>query len=1108
MRERRVAFLPSASREPSRRGILRLANRDARPAIVRITAHDDTGRPFGPARVSLAPSHTLELTSSDLEGGNPIKGLHRGIGTGQGDWRLVVQSSAKLDALAYVETIEGLRTPLGDIGQSPEGLRHVPLFPAADAEAPGLLRLSNPGEEAATATIRARDDTGHTTEVRATLPPNTAFWLTASDLESGTGVTGALGNGTGAWRLTIHSQTAGTGPSAKGILRDEHAAKAHNPIQAFAFSMPPGGELSSLVASEHLRSPSRRLPLTEDVPPATAAQRRASSAPNHIHAALLPAVGQATEGLLRVASQSPRPGMVTLHLNGDGWPREPIVLGLDANAAVTLSTADLGFGNPSKGLPQGFGAMRGDIRLTVQSKLDLNVLAYVRGPEGEIAAMQDAVPRADAANRHVLAMFPAGSGDAEGRLLLSNRSNTPATLQVKGIDDEGRASQPASLTLPANATRTLTSAQLAWGAPELDGWLGAGRSNWRLNVWSNGPLEATALLVSSSGGVSNISASSSSISATGQSPRPIGDLNGDGMDDVLLRHVDGRWMYYPMDGRTPIESERGTAALERSAHWRLAGIGDMDGDGKDDILLRHTNGEWKGYLMDGRTVLDSGTIAGLPTDPAWNVAGVGDLGADGKADVVLRHPEGQWLHAPLDGLAVAPSAAVEPNLTKSTKWSVAGIADLNGDGRDDILLRHEDGRWHYYPMNGSLAGSGRGSVTGVTHSLDWNLAGLGDLDGDGKDDVLLRHIEGRWTFYPMNGRNVADGRGGVPLTPNTAWTMAGLGDLNGDGNADALLRHDDGRWTYYPLDGRTVLAGRGTARITANPDWSTSGPDPEPDEATKDDDPSDETAEDVFASSVSHVVQSQCATCHVSGGVSGNTRLVFVAGGGATANLEVFETFLAEVEGGGELILNKVQGVDHGGGIQLASGTDGFASLERFLGLLTDGPGGPSITPATLFAGVKMESARSTLRRAAIVFAGRIPTAAEYAVHRDGRDREPAQGHPRTDDRAGVPRVPDPGRQRPAADRREAGRHSARRRQGVLRGVHQPALRSNGKRAEPSGSRDGLRCGPRPVGADRPCGKERPALHRHPDRRLHHGESHGSEGLRRRHKVRRLGRRA
>ena len=201
LRERRVAFLPAASREPALRGILRLANRDDRPATVSLTAFDDTGRRFGPIGLPLEAGYTAELSSSDIEQGNPIKGLPRGIGTGQGDWRLVLKSAAELDALAYAEGAQGLRTPLRNIAPSPDELRHVPLFPAAD----GLLRLSNPGTEAVEARIRARDDAGRLSEVRATLPPGTSRWLAASALESGQGVSGALGDGAGNWRLAIHA---------------------------------------------------------------------------------------------------------------------------------------------------------------------------------------------------------------------------------------------------------------------------------------------------------------------------------------------------------------------------------------------------------------------------------------------------------------------------------------------------------------------------------------------------------------------------------------------------------------------------------------------------------------------------------------------------------------------------------------------------------------------------------------------------------------------------------------------------------------------------------------------------------------------------------------
>ena len=163
--------------------------------------------------------------------------------------------------------------------------------------------------------------------------------------------------------------------------------------------------------------------------------------------------------------------------------------------------------------------------------------------------------------------------------------------------------------------------------------------------------------------------------------------------------------------------------------------------------------------------------------------------------------------------------------------------------------------------------------------------------------------------------------------------------------------------------------------------------------------PAEPTAEDVFRESVSAIVQSKCVNCHVEGGASGNTRLVFVMDDDADhlpKNLSVFETFLEEVDDGAGYILNKIQGVSHGGGIQVAAGTGEYADMERFLSLLGEDEGAITITPDTLFDGVTMESPRSTLRRAAIVFAGRIPTAEEYAFHRARWFGKSAHSHSKT----------------------------------------------------------------------------------------------------------------
>ena len=107
-----------------------------------------------------------------------------------------------------------------------------------------------------------------------------------------------------------------------------------------------------------------------------------------------------------------------------------------------------------------------------------------------------------------------------------------------------------------------------------------------------------------------------------------------------------------------------------------------------------------------------------------------------------------------------------------------------------------------------------------------------------------------------------------------------------------------------------------------------------------------ETAAEVFREHISEpIVQGKCIGCHVEGGMSGNTRLVFVPSttpDHEAHNLQVFKGFLTDVEDGAKYILNKIQGVAHGGGVQVAAGTVDYENMERFLGLL-----GEDVTPVT-----------------------------------------------------------------------------------------------------------------------------------------------------------------
>lgn len=147
---------------------------------------------------------------------------------------------------------------------------------------------------------------------------------------------------------------------------------------------------------------------------------------------------------------------------------------------------------------------------------------------------------------------------------------------------------------------------------------------------------------------------------------------------------------------------------------------------------------------------------------------------------------------------------------------------------------------------------------------------------------------------------------------------------------------------------------------------------------------SDNSAAGLFEGSISAaVVQSKCANCHIEGGISGHTRLVFLPSsesGHESHNLSVFQDFVSSVEGGADTILAKIQGVGHGGGIQVPAGSEDFASIESFLRLLGGTSTGGGLSPDTLFDGVTMASPSRTLWRAALIFAGRTPTQQEIAA--------------------------------------------------------------------------------------------------------------------------------
>ena len=137
-----------------------------------------------------------------------------------------------------------------------------------------------------------------------------------------------------------------------------------------------------------------------------------------------------------------------------------------------------------------------------------------------------------------------------------------------------------------------------------------------------------------------------------------------------------------------------------------------------------------------------------------------------------------------------------------SNWTVVGIGDFNGDGNSDILLRDNSGNlavWYIYGHIVLPQSTGLGNIP-----TTFTVAGTGDFNNDGRSDILWRDSSGNLSIWLMGGGGDSSNNqppqilgtpslGFVPLT----FAVAATGDYNFDGFSDILWRDTAGNVSIW-----------------------------------------------------------------------------------------------------------------------------------------------------------------------------------------------------------------------------------------------------------------------------------------------------------------------